>query len=223
MNGSLSLLENIQTSFLSGVKSKHLIVKKCISLLNGTEFDETVSPPVLIKINPTIIPEILSWVFFVCEKNEIPPQLQEYAEDEQHSTIFMGLYTLFTEAIRTRTIDRNFKDVLHSFNLPKNYQDLFMQSFVENHTQLTSLARNETISNPSMEQFDWRVDVIISTTALNKAFVPILVLQMTTSDDQIYTFECQITKFHQLRYSVAKMLANMQTIDQHPTLMRLID
>jgi hypothetical protein len=223
MNIQLTLLENIQASFLSSVKSKHAIVRKGLAMISGQEVDETAQPPQLISIDSSKVEEILSWVIFTCETNTIPDQLQDFAEHPHYSVIFLSLFTLFSEAIRCRVADKLFKETLHCFHLPSKYAELFISKFSDNFRQLTDQARSRCIANPSLESFDWRVDVIISTTALNKVFVPILLLQMTTTDGVIKTFECSLTQFHQLRYSVAKMLANMQTIDQHPTLMRLID
>jgi hypothetical protein len=216
-------MENIQASYLAPVKSKHAVIKRGIAMMNGNEVDDTAQPPQLIQIDPEVVKDIVSWVVYICETNQIPDEVQKYAENDHHSVVFITLYTIFAEAIRSRVTDKIFKDTLHCFNLPRKYQELINDAYTQNQQQLTAVFREETIAQESIEQFDWRVDIIISTTSLNKAFIPVIIMQITTTDGQIKTFECPINKFHQLRYSVAKMLANMQTIDQHPTLMRLID
>ncbi len=84
-------------------------------------------------------------------------------------------------------------------------------------------ARARRVTFPGLTKLDWRVDVAISSTQLNRVFKPSVTFQITMDDGKIRTFESSVEKFHQLRYNVSKMLATMQNIEQHPTLMRLVD
>jgi hypothetical protein len=41
-------------------------------------------------------------------------------------------------------------------------------------------------------------------------------MQMIMKDGSVQTFECTIEQFSQLRYNVAKVLHDMQTLERHP-------
>lgn len=43
-------------------------------------------------------------------------------------------------------------------------------------------------------------------------------MEVTTSDGRIKTFELSIEKFHELRYNVAKVLKDMEDLEQIPIL-----
>jgi len=45
-------------------------------------------------------------------------------------------------------------------------------------------------------------------------------MQLTLSNGKIYTFECSVDKFHELRYNVAKILKSLEDLKEHPTLTR---
>ncbi|KAL6064366.1 COMM domain-containing protein [Balamuthia mandrillaris] len=60
---------------------------------------------------------------------------------------------------------------------------------------------------PTLKKFEWRVDVAISTSSLNR---------MTLSDGTIRTFELSQEKFHELRFDVARLLKEMDEIEKLP-------
>lgn len=223
MNGQLSLADAIQMSFLSASKSKHQIIKSGIEILNGQTVDETGKTPVVVEISQEKLQVMLQCVLFILEHQTLPPEVQAFAENDYESVVFLTLFQIYQEALRIRIEKKDFTKDLASFRFSTQLQQLLLTTFYDNVATLTSLSREQTITHPSLQQFDWRVDVIISTTSLMKAFTSVLLLQFTTSTGEIKTVEASVEKFHQLRYSVAKMLANMQTINEHPTLMRLID
>ena len=67
---------------------------------------------------------------------------------------------------------------------------------------------------PTLAQLRWRVDVAISTSSLSRVLRPTVLLQMTLSDGTIHLFEMPISQFHELRYSVAAVLKDMENINQ---------
>lgn len=58
----------------------------------------------------------------------------------------------------------------------------------------------------------------ISSAALPKVMRPAVTLEMTTSDGAIRTFEVPTERFHELRYSVARLLSDMGALEGHPVL-----
>lgn len=65
---------------------------------------------------------------------------------------------------------------------------------------------------------NWRVDVAISSNTMSRVLKPTILMKMQTSDGKIQTFEVSVEKFHEMRYNVAKVLKEMQEIEQHPVL-----
>ena len=64
----------------------------------------------------------------------------------------------------------------------------------------------------------WRVDVTIMTSKINRLFRPSILMQITTTHGEIYTFEMSSQAFHQLRFTVAKLLKEMDNLDNKPIL-----
>ncbi|KAJ8603778.1 hypothetical protein CTAYLR_000338 [Chrysophaeum taylorii] len=75
---------------------------------------------------------------------------------------------------------------------------------------------------PRIAGVKWRVDVAISTSHLERVMRPSVMMELTLSDSRVRTFEMNLEQFHKLRYSVARVLRNMQEIERNP-IMRLCD
>eukprot|EP00948_MAST-09A_sp_MAST-9A-sp1_P001671 g1671.t1 len=69
---------------------------------------------------------------------------------------------------------------------------------------------------PSLKNIKWRVDVVISSSALKKFLFPCVTFQLTLSSGTISTFEVPLPVFHQLRLSIAKLLRDMQAMEVKP-------
>ena len=63
-----------------------------------------------------------------------------------------------------------------------------------------------------------RVDVTISSATSNKVLRPSVILEMVLESGAIRTMEVPVDVFHTLRYSVARMLSEMGTVESHPVL-----
>jgi COMM domain len=63
-----------------------------------------------------------------------------------------------------------------------------------------------------------RVDVTISAGGVPKVMRPVVTMETRTSDGSIHTFEVPPEQLHQLRYSVAKVLNEMGSVEAHPVL-----
>ena len=71
---------------------------------------------------------------------------------------------------------------------------------------------------PGLDDLKWRVDVTISTSSMSRVLKPSILMQLATTDGQKKTFDLPLEKFHELRYNVAKVLKEMETLEKHPIL-----
>jgi len=139
------------------------------------------------------------------------------------ATVFLGFVYVISSAARGRVQDKEIAEDLKKICLPDACQNEFAAAYAAKRTDLEAAAIKKRIVLPSLDRMDWRVDVAITTTHLVRAFKPTVTFQVTTTDGRIHTFESSVDKFHQLRFNVARVLAAMQNIEEHPTLKRLVD
>jgi hypothetical protein len=78
--------------------------------------------------------------------------------------------------------------------------------------------KRDKIRYPGIVDVKWRVDVSISTSAMARTMTPLVLMQVTLSDGAVWTFEVPHDKFHELRYNVARVLHDIEQIDQLPIL-----
>ena len=64
------------------------------------------------------------------------------------------------------------------------------------------------------------MDVVISTSALNRVFVPQFLVEFHLSNHQVMSFYLTSFQVQNLRFQVAKVLRAMQEVERHP-IMRL--
>lgn len=144
---------------------------------------------------------------------------QEIAILIQKTGVFSVLFTCFYEilrsAIRSKMELDKFKDqlIMLSFEneLVKILSELYnqkLESFISS-SQKTGNWFNKIID------VRWRVDVTLNTSQMNRVFKPYLLMQFELSNGQIKTFEVSLKQFHNLRLSVASLLNDMNSLDQH--------
>ncbi|GMH51173.1 hypothetical protein TrRE_jg11681 [Triparma retinervis] len=104
--------------------------------------------------------------------------------------------------------------------VPPPHSALIISALRSSRLSLQSSFSLAAVRAPSLSSFRWRVDVSISTESLGKAFKPTVLCEVGTDDGRTRTFEMPVEQFHNLRYSVAKVLRNMEEIERHP-IMRL--
>eukprot|EP00727_Mastigamoeba_balamuthi_P009404 m51a1_g5086 hypothetical protein (85) ;mRNA; r:255249-255619 len=75
-----------------------------------------------------------------------------------------------------------------------------------------------TFRHPTLADLKWRVDVAVSTSASSRVMAPVILMEMTTSEGKVWTFEVPVDKFHELRYNVARVLKDVEELDQLPIL-----
>lgn len=65
---------------------------------------------------------------------------------------------------------------------------------------------DDVISYPRLESLDYRVDVTITTSEMDRVLKPTVLMRMVDDKGDIRTFEMNPEQFHKLRYSVARVL-----------------
>lgn len=77
------------------------------------------------------------------------------------------------------------------------------------------VAGEATVSSSlsKLSSLRWRLDVTISTSALHRVLRPALTMQATLSDGSAYAFHVSKQRFNELRYTAAKLLKDMQSLD----------
>jgi hypothetical protein len=74
---------------------------------------------------------------------------------------------------------------------------------------------------PHLSDLTWRINVLLTSSSIHKICPPTTItLQIKTTSGQIHQMEVSMSQFHQLRFTTAKILQEIQQIKQHP-IMRL--
>ncbi|KAM5281312.1 COMM domain-containing protein 5 [Ctenodactylus gundi] len=131
----------------------------------------------------------------------------------QLGTLLAGTHTLLQQALRlppTNLKPEAFRNQLQELGIPQDLVgDLASVVFGGQRPLLDSLAQQQGDWLPHLADFRWRVDVAISTSALARSMQPSILMQLRLSDGSAHRFEVPMTKFQELRYSVALVLKEM--------------
>eukprot|EP00035_Acanthoeca_spectabilis_P021514 m.438666 g.438666 ORF g.438666 m.438666 type:complete len:216 (+) comp18269_c0_seq1:82-729(+) len=138
-------------------------------------------------------------------------------EDALHRA-FGGLHTLVTAALRHppgAIKKENFSDDLKFLGFEtKVALDLQKIVYGARRKGIEANLDKTCIRLPTLVDFKWRVDVAISTSELQRAMKPAVLMQMTLSDGTIQTFEMPVEEFHKLRYNVSYVLKEMEDLEK---------
>jgi hypothetical protein len=137
---------------------------------------------------------------------------------ENFAKLFTGLSTLVKTAVRNHTKVTVIEADLSAMNVPVFVIDAFLSLIRASRFQLLDAAAARVPAFPTMTGCRWRVDVNISGSDLSRDLQPRLMMEMTQSNGDVRTFEVPLSKFHQLRYCVAKSLRDMREVQQHPVM-----
>ncbi|KAJ1527665.1 hypothetical protein ONE63_007626 [Megalurothrips usitatus] len=66
---------------------------------------------------------------------------------------------------------------------------------------------------PTLSNMKWRVDITISSSMLSRVLDPSIVIELELSNGQKITFESTVSRFHKLRYTVASILKDMDSMN----------
>jgi len=133
-------------------------------------------------------------------------------------TIFTGIYFLFRAAIHKGTKTGFVKGDLEELRFPKSFIQDFATALDKSRTKFEDVSAAQKVTFPSVEDLQYRVDVIIATNSIARVLKPKIFMELTTSEGQIRQFEMSDDKFHELRFNVAKVLKDMEDIEQLPIL-----
>lgn len=136
-------------------------------------------------------------------------------EGDQGSMV-TGIYSILRAAIGSKVNSSTIVTDLKRMNVPTATADDLGQAIVRARSQLEIAALEHRIRFPRLDKLRWRIDVSISSGSLSRVMRPSILMQMILSDGRIKSFEVSIEQFNQLRYGVAKMLREMQTLERHP-------
>ena len=75
---------------------------------------------------------------------------------------------------------------------------------------------NLTPRYPSLDAFNWRIDVSISTSSLIRSLGPSVLIQVHLSDGSKKSFSMSLSSFHLLRFNVAFVLKEMEDVLKRP-------
>lgn len=67
---------------------------------------------------------------------------------------------------------------------------------------------------PTIRTVQWKIDVAISTTSLSRVLEPVVHMQLNLSTGETKKFEMSVAKFQELRYNVASVLTEMESLEK---------
>lgn len=134
------------------------------------------------------------------------------------TSIFGGMYMLLRAAYRQRIEVLLFQASLNELQFPQEFAADLVHSYKKTRDPMAETFSRRHIMFPQVESFRWRVDVVLSTSSIEKMADPSILIEMQLSDGRSVQFECSVTKFHELRYNVARVLKDMGDLERAPIL-----
>ncbi|XP_040847492.1 COMM domain-containing protein 5 [Ochotona curzoniae] len=138
--------------------------------------------------------------------------------EERLGALLAGTHTLLRRALRLPPSSLKaepFREQLQELGLPQDLAgDVASAVFGSQRPLLDVVARRQGAGLPRLQDFRWRVDVAISTSALARSLQPSVLVQLRLSDGATHRFEVPVAKFQELRYSVALVLKEMAALEK---------
>lgn len=139
----------------------------------------------------------------------------------EFSIVFTGLYVIVRTVVGDRVTISTLNADLKKMNFPPAVVDDICRAISLTRSSMQEAISSHQLSFPRLQKLRWRLDVAISSGSLSRIMRPSILMQMILSNGSIKTFEVSIKEFNQLRYGVAKVLYDMQSLDRHP-IMKLV-
>ncbi|XP_022086187.1 COMM domain-containing protein 5-like isoform X2 [Acanthaster planci] len=154
--------------------------------------------------------KLLKAAVSLIEGNDVPEStFSSLAKDnlslEMVNTVFAGICTLLRCALRIPVT--SLKPEVFKEDLKELRRSSLETALVTNRSRL-----------PTLDRLRWRLDVGISTSALNRVLEPTILMELTLSNGSIHNLEVPVSKFHELRYSVAYVLKDMEELEKRSIL-----
>jgi len=133
-------------------------------------------------------------------------------------TLFSGLHYIIRSAIRSKVSQEHLQADLDEIKFPQTCTQDISKVIQNGRSILEEQALEQRIRFPTLSSLKWRVDVIVSSSFTSRVLTPVVLMETTASDGAKSTFELPVDKFHELRYNVAKVLKDMEDLEQNPIL-----
>merc|ERR1712070_400067 len=106
------------------------------------------------------------------------------------------------------------KNLIEEFAVPEQIASALCEAIPkERRLGIQAFQATKTPALRQLVDLRWRVDVHISTSHLKKKMKPSILMQLLFDDGAIKTFECSPDMFHEFRYSVTKLLHEVQRLE----------
>mmetsp|Transcript_28316 Transcript_28316/g.39988 ORF Transcript_28316/g.39988 Transcript_28316/m.39988 type:complete len:217 (-) Transcript_28316:93-743(-) len=195
--------------------------------------------PLLQKIKQEVIEQLYAKLVIPFVKglnaDTIEEEFESYVDEsglkserENLAIVFTGLFYLLKAAVRSRPKpDVLQKDLQQELRLPPFLSNLILVTVKKYGKELENAQLDENSEHrirypATLEQLKWRVDVCISTHAQSRVLQPTILMEMwITSSNGLpkrKQFELSVEKFHELRFNTAKLLKDMNDVQNHPIL-----
>ncbi|KAN0018513.1 hypothetical protein ACTFIU_011131 [Dictyostelium citrinum] len=145
--------------------------------------------------------------------NKVDPNLS--------SIVFTGLYYILKVALKKKVSNQIFVADITDLKLPQNLITDLTNIYNNQSKDLAERSNNDKILFPQLSSFKWRVDVIISSSFTSRVLNPVILMEMNDTNGKSKVFEVSIDNFHKLRYNAAKLLKDLEDLEQIQILSKL--
>ncbi|EGC35525.1 hypothetical protein DICPUDRAFT_152138 [Dictyostelium purpureum] len=145
--------------------------------------------------------------------NKVDPNLS--------SIVFTGLYYILKIAIKKKVNNQTFLADITDLKLPQPLITDLSNIYNNQGKDLAEKSNNDKILFPKLETFKWRVDVIISSSFTSRVLIPVILMEMADNNGKTRVFEVSVDTFHKLRYNVAKVLKDLEDLEQNQIISKL--
>ncbi|XP_074650043.1 uncharacterized protein LOC141905166 isoform X2 [Tubulanus polymorphus] len=154
---------------------------------------KTVKKPTFIKLLQIAVSDLEGKEIGVTDfQHEV---LTESLNEELVRILYSGLYSLLVLALRipiTSLKQQTFNEDLQELKIPEEFIPLISSAvFGSKRAVLDEKVCDSRPRLPRLDSLNWRVDVAISTSSLNRVLEPSVAMEMTLSDGNIHNFEQQ--------------------------------
>lgn len=138
--------------------------------------------------------------------------------EEQVDNYYIVVYTILKTilSLMPHEIEYNkFQKSLTEAKISHNCIDILYNTFnsVNSLKQSISVLQKPRFYS-HLVSCKWRIDIIISSSVLNRVLEPCIIMEWIFDTGERQTFELSLAKFHQIRHAIATILVEMQSIEQ---------
>ncbi|KAL0275694.1 UNVERIFIED_CONTAM: hypothetical protein PYX00_003483 [Menopon gallinae] len=181
---------------------------------------------ILTKIMPNIkqpvLSSLLKLVFDTIERKPIPPKSLERLSkktslEDKGDYLFSGLMILVQAIVRLpqdSVKETDLRQGLKELKFTDECCSEFLTMFRDNKVNLYTIKHHLCDFFLKIENFNWRIDVTISSNFLAKSLDTVIIFYITFKNGESKSFEMSIAKFHQLRFFISSMLREMEFLEK---------